>query len=85
MLEEVEQRLFPPVEILEHDNRWPSRGDLVEELDPRNVEAFAGNERVPNFEDIVRLDCQYIDTWSFRHDVEILIRTVIKVLKRSGW
>jgi exopolysaccharide biosynthesis polyprenyl glycosylphosphotransferase len=46
---------------------------------------LAGNERVPDFEDIVRLDCQYIDTWSFRRDVEILVRTVIKVLKRSGW
>jgi exopolysaccharide biosynthesis polyprenyl glycosylphosphotransferase len=46
---------------------------------------LAGNERVPDFEDIVRLDCQYIDSWSFRRDVEILTRTVVKVLKRSGW
>jgi lipopolysaccharide/colanic/teichoic acid biosynthesis glycosyltransferase len=46
---------------------------------------LAGNEAVRDFEDIVRLDCEYIDTWSFRSDVRILVMTVAKVLRRSGW
>ena len=46
---------------------------------------LAGNEAVRDFEDIVRLDCQYIDSWSFRRDVEILTQTVVKVLRRTGW
>ena len=46
---------------------------------------LAGNERVSDFEEIVRLDCEYIDRWSFRLDVQILARTVVKVLGRSGW
>jgi exopolysaccharide biosynthesis polyprenyl glycosylphosphotransferase len=46
---------------------------------------LAGNERVRDFEDIVRLDCEYIDRWSFGLDLQILARTVVKVLGRSGW
>jgi exopolysaccharide biosynthesis polyprenyl glycosylphosphotransferase len=44
-----------------------------------------GNERVSDFEEIVRLDCQYIDSWSIRLDLHILAKTVVKVLRPSGW
>ena len=46
MLQEIEQRLLGPVEILDHDDRGPSRCDLVEELDPGTVEPLSGDERV---------------------------------------
>ena len=46
---------------------------------------LAGNEQVSDFEEIVRLDCQYIDSWSIRLDLHILARTVMKVLRPSGW
>ena len=46
---------------------------------------LAGNERVSDFEDIVSLDCEYIDSWSLRLDLQILARTVLKVARRSGW
>lgn len=36
------------------------------------------------FDDWVRLDLEYIDTWSLRNDLEILLRTVPAVLSGSG-
>jgi exopolysaccharide biosynthesis polyprenyl glycosylphosphotransferase len=46
---------------------------------------LAGNERVRDFEEIVRLDCRYIDTWSIWLDLQILAKTVVKILRRTGW
>jgi exopolysaccharide biosynthesis polyprenyl glycosylphosphotransferase len=46
---------------------------------------LAGNQEIRDFEEIVRLDCQYIDSWSMWLDVRILVRTVTKVLHRTGW
>ena len=44
-----------------------------------------GNDGVSDFEKIVELDCQYIDSWSLRLDLRVLGRTVVKVLQASGW
>ena len=44
-----------------------------------------GNWAVNDFEDIVRLDCEYIDKWSLWLDCKILAKTVAKVLRGSGW
>jgi lipopolysaccharide/colanic/teichoic acid biosynthesis glycosyltransferase len=46
---------------------------------------LAGNQEIRDFEEIVRLDCQYIDSWSMWLDTRILARTVVKVLHRTGW
>ena len=46
---------------------------------------LAGNQEIRDFEEIVRLDCQYIDSWSMWLDARILVRTVTKVLHRTGW
>jgi exopolysaccharide biosynthesis polyprenyl glycosylphosphotransferase len=46
---------------------------------------LAGNRNIRDFEDIVKLDCQYIDSWSVWLDLRILARTVFKVVQRSGW
>ena len=40
---------------------------------------------VYDFEDIVKLDCHYIDRWSLWLDLKILIRTIPKLLKGKGW
>ncbi len=40
---------------------------------------------VYDFEEIVKLDCRYIDRWSLLLDLKILIRTVPKILKGRGW
>jgi exopolysaccharide biosynthesis polyprenyl glycosylphosphotransferase len=44
----------------------------------------SGRSEVLNFEDVIYLDRQYIEQWSFWLDVSILFRTVPAVLRRTG-
>lgn len=44
----------------------------------------SGRSDIKDFEDVVKLDCEYIDNWSIWLDVKILFKTVGKVLKREG-
>ena len=37
-----------------------------------------------SFSDWVKLDLEYIDTWSLQQDVEILLRTVPAVMRGTG-
>ena len=46
---------------------------------------LAGNQEVRDFEDVVKLDCRYIDTWTIQLDIWILARTVVKVIQRNAW
>lgn len=43
-----------------------------------------GNGKVNNFEDVVKLDCEYIDNWSFVLDFKIIAGTVTKVVRGDG-
>jgi exopolysaccharide biosynthesis polyprenyl glycosylphosphotransferase len=43
-----------------------------------------GRSSVVDFEEVVRLDREYIDQWSLRLDVRILFMTVPAVLRRTG-
>jgi len=45
---------------------------------------ISGRNQVNNFSDWVRLDLKYIDEWSLRLDLEILIKTLPAVLFRKG-
>jgi exopolysaccharide biosynthesis polyprenyl glycosylphosphotransferase len=44
----------------------------------------SGRSEVLNFEDVIYLDRQYIEQWSFWLDVSILFRTIPAVLRRTG-
>ncbi len=44
----------------------------------------SGRSDITDFEKVVRLDKQYIYSWSFRLDIKILIKTVIQVLLGKG-
>lgn len=44
----------------------------------------SGRSAIQNFEDVVRLDTQYIDNWSFKLDLEILLKTVAVVFTQAG-
>jgi lipopolysaccharide/colanic/teichoic acid biosynthesis glycosyltransferase len=46
---------------------------------------LSGNGKVNNFDQIVSLDCEYIDNWSLWLDVKILGKTVLKVVSGDGW
>jgi len=46
---------------------------------------ISGNAETKDFEDVVRLDCTYIDSWSVLSDLRILARTITKVTTGGGW
>lgn len=44
----------------------------------------SGRSSITDFEEVVRLDCEYIHRWSLWLDLEILLRTLPAVLRRTG-
>jgi exopolysaccharide biosynthesis polyprenyl glycosylphosphotransferase len=44
----------------------------------------SGRNKIKNFDEIVELDCTYLDNWRFIDDIKILARTVLVVLQRKG-
>lgn len=44
----------------------------------------SGRNKITDFNEVVKLDLQYIDDWRFRHDLQIIFRTVLVVLQRKG-
>jgi lipopolysaccharide/colanic/teichoic acid biosynthesis glycosyltransferase len=44
-----------------------------------------GNDEVTDFEEVVELDCRYIDTWSIWQDCRIIFRTVLRVVRAGGF
>jgi lipopolysaccharide/colanic/teichoic acid biosynthesis glycosyltransferase len=43
-----------------------------------------GRNLITDFEEIVRLERDYIETWSLRSDIEIMLRTFAVVLEGKG-
>ena len=44
----------------------------------------SGRSDITDFEEVVRLDTQYIENWSIGLDLRILLKTVTSVLKSEG-
>lgn len=44
----------------------------------------SGRSKINNFEDVVKLDCEYIDNWSAWLDLKIMFKTVGVVLRGIG-
>ena len=45
---------------------------------------ISGRSDIKDFEDVVKLDMQYIDNWSILQDIKILLLTVKVVLTGRG-
>ena len=43
-----------------------------------------GRSNIENFEDVVRMDVQYIDNWSLKLDIQLLFKTVGVVFTGKG-
>lgn len=43
-----------------------------------------GRSNIENFEDVVKMDLEYIDNWSLGLDLKLLIKTVVVVVIRKG-
>ncbi len=44
----------------------------------------SGRSNITDFEEVVKLDTQYIDEWSFKSDIKIILHTIINVIKNDG-
>lgn len=44
----------------------------------------SGRSEITDFEEVVRLDREYIENWSIKEDIKILLKTVIVVLTHKG-
>ena len=44
----------------------------------------SGRSNIKDFEEVVKLDTEYIDNWSMGLDMRILVKTVGMVLRREG-
>lgn len=44
----------------------------------------SGRSSITDFEEVVRLDCEYIHRWSLWLDLEILLKTLPAVMRRTG-
>lgn len=44
----------------------------------------SGRSDIQDFEEVVKLDCKYIDNWSLALDIKLLFKTVKVVLKHEG-
>ena len=45
---------------------------------------ISGRNKITDFEQVVALDCKYLDSWRLLDDIKILFRTVIVVMQRKG-
>ena len=44
----------------------------------------SGRSSITDFDEVVKLDLEYIDNWSVGLDIKILFKTVLVVLHREG-
>lgn len=74
----------PPTEdeFMQYEERHKRRLSLKPGI--TGLWQVSGRSDIQDFEDVVRLDCQYIDNWSMGLDVKILIQTVLVVLGHKG-
>lgn len=74
----------PPTEdeFLQYEGRHKRRLSLKPGI--TGLWQVSGRSDINNFEDVVRLDLDYIDNWSPLLDVKLLLKTVVVVFARVG-
>lgn len=74
----------PPTidEFLQYDEHHKRRLSLKPGI--TGMWQVSGRSDIQDFEEVVKLDVEYIDNWSIWLDIKILIQTVISVLKHEG-
>ena len=74
----------------------PPMIEEVEEYQPQHLKRISakpgitglwqvsGRNKITDFDEVVELDCKYLDNWRFADDIKILLKTVLVVLQRKG-
>ena len=45
---------------------------------------MSGRSNITDFEEVVKLDTQYIGEWSVKGDIKIIFQTMLGVLRNDG-
>jgi exopolysaccharide biosynthesis polyprenyl glycosylphosphotransferase len=74
----------PPTEpeFLKYEGRHKRRLALKSGL--TGLWQVSGRSNISDFEDIVKMDLEYIDHWSFKLDIKILLKTIVVVFQGKG-
>ncbi|MEW6219562.1 MAG: sugar transferase [Thermodesulfobacteriota bacterium] len=73
----------PTVEEVERYQFWQRRR-ISAKPGLTGLWQVSGRNKITDFNQVVELDCQYLDQWRFSKDLEILAKTVLVVLQRKG-
>lgn len=71
-----------PAEVQQYENWHRRRISIKPGI--TGLWQVSGRNQITDFDQIVRLDLQYIDNWSIWFDIRILLRTIRVVLLREG-
>jgi exopolysaccharide biosynthesis polyprenyl glycosylphosphotransferase len=71
-----------PAEVAQYENWHRRRISIKPGIS--GLWQVSGRSRVDDFDDIVRLDLDYIDNWSVWFDIRILVKTVLVVFRQEG-
>ena len=74
----------PPTEDEWEKYKYHHRARLAIKPGLTGMWQVSGRSEITDFEEVVKLDTQYINNWSFMLDVKILFKTVKTVLSRYG-
>ncbi len=77
----VGPRPLPVRDVNRMDIRWHKRRFAVK---PGITCLWQATSRTPEFDEWIKADMEYIDTWSLSLDLKILLRTIPAVLLRTG-
>lgn len=74
----------PPTEDEWEKYKYHHRARLATKPGITGMWQVSGRSRITDFEEVVKLDTEYINNWSLSLDFRILVKTIRTVLKRDG-
>ncbi len=74
----------PPTEDEWEKYKYHHRARLATKPGITGMWQVSGRSKITDFEEVVKLDTQYINNWSLGLDIRILLKTVKTVLKHEG-
>ena len=96
MIAAIDQKMSAQINAIVHhpdfqqlESAWRGLKFLIDRVDFReNIKVELLNaskdDLITDFEEVVRLEREYIETWSLKSDLEIIFRTVFVVLSGKG-
>ncbi|CCH50105.1 sugar transferase [Pseudodesulfovibrio piezophilus] len=73
----------PTVDEVSHYEKWERRR-ISMKPGVTGLWQVSGRNKINKFEDVVRMDLDYIDGWRFMRDVRILLKTIWVILNKDG-